>query len=471
MKTYFDLNWKNWINTNVDAGRDKNGIFKILLDEGYDYSAIQQEMNFEPTIPVSQLINPLQPQQQEQAQHQSNCTVKYKQKQLFIPNAQRYNSDKVELYLLEDFLNKSECQKVVGLIKSKLQPSTISGQAPDPYFRTSRTCHLGKMDAPFMQEIDQRICKILGIDPSYAEVIQGQYYQVGQEFKAHTDYFEVNEMETYGGKAGQRTYTFMIYLNDVEAGGETKFPHLNYAFKPTMGAAVIWNSLNTNGSTNEHTLHHALPVIKGYKAVITKWFRCFSNRSPAPDMYTKEAQEYIPNYTQQGFLKQTFPTFLFKEVTDFYHDNLRHEESEHVPGEFIFNQDKGTLSSSVVQLTTELRNKIHDVMKPILEVWCGQALEATYVYGIRVYKNKAVLKPHRDRLQTHIISAIINVDQVTNEDWPLLIEDNYYREHYLMLKPGEMVFYEGARLKHGRPVAFNGDCYANIFCHFKPVLS
>jgi prolyl 4-hydroxylase len=96
-------------------------------------------------------------------------------------------------------------------------------------------------------------------------------------------------------------------------------------------------------------------------------------------------------------------------------------------------------------------------------------LEPTYVYGIRIYKDKAILKSHRDRLETHIISAIINVDQEVNVDWPLVIEDNFSREHYVMLKPGDMVFYEGGRLKHGRPIALNGKSFANIFCHFKPI--
>ena len=34
MKTEFNTDWQNWIKTNVDNGQDKNGIFKILLDEG-----------------------------------------------------------------------------------------------------------------------------------------------------------------------------------------------------------------------------------------------------------------------------------------------------------------------------------------------------------------------------------------------------------------------------------------------------
>jgi prolyl 4-hydroxylase len=61
------------------------------------------------------------------------------------------------------------------------------------------------------------------------------------------------------------------------------------------------------------------------------------------------------------------------------------------------------------------------------------------------------------------------VAQQLNRDWPLCIEDNSYRQHWLLLKPGDMVFYEGGRLLHGRPEPLDGQAYANIFCHFKPV--
>ena len=38
--------------------------------------------------------------------------------------------------------------------------------------------------------IDEKICKTLGIRPEYSEGIQAQRYDVGQQFKAHSDYFE-----------------------------------------------------------------------------------------------------------------------------------------------------------------------------------------------------------------------------------------------------------------------------------------
>ena len=466
MKKHFDSDWKNWIKTNVNAGQDKDGIFKILLDEGYTYSAIKRQMNYEPSVPVKQLINPFQIANQQQIK--SNHGAKIDRKKLFMPNAVRHDSGNIELYTLENFLNKAECEKIIALINQKKQPSKLSSHEQDQYFRTSSTCHLGQIDSSFISEIDDRICKMIGIDSSFSEVIQGQYYETGEEFKPHTDYFEAHEMSTHGALMGQRTYTFMIYLNSVEDGGETEFPLLGKTFKPQRGLAVIWNSLNPDGTTNANTLHHARPVKKGYKAIITKWFRSNSNQKSAPAMHIKEANEYIPNYTAPGFSKKQLPKAAYQQIINFYLANKSQTRDEHVPGDFIYNEKKGAKSSTLVELPSALRQSIHDTMKPLMEEWCGETLEPTYVYGIRVYKDKAILKSHRDRLETHIISAIINVDQEVNEDWPLVIEDNYYREHHVLLKPGEMVFYEGGRLKHGRPIRLNGKSFANIFCHFKP---
>lgn len=471
MKTHFDESWKAWISTNVASGHDKNGIFKILLDEGYDYRAIKREMNYEPDLPAFMIPNPhKQSRQNQQTQAaRGNVGRPIEDKELYLPNSVRIAKDKVDMYLVKGFLNEQECNKLVKLIQSRLTPSTLTGEEADKAFRTSSTCCLGVLEDPFIQEIDTRICQFLGIDPAYGEVIQGQHYEIGQEFKPHTDYFEETDMASFGGELGQRTFTFMIYLNDVEEGGETVFPNLSESFKPEIGSAVIWNSLDPKGVPNYNTLHHAMPVVKGSKTIITKWFRSNPNTSPAPKMYCKEANEYIPAYTKTGFYKSQYPVQKFKEISNFYRHGASHLEHEHIPGDFVYTKDKGKKGSSLINLSEELRQSIHDVMKPLMEEWCGKTLEPTYVYGIRVYHDNAVLKTHRDRLETHIISAIINVDQIVNDDWPLFIEDNDYRKHQLILKPGEMVFYEGGRLLHGRPTPLNGSIFANIFCHFKPV--
>jgi prolyl 4-hydroxylase len=469
MKVHFDQDWQDWIRTNVDAGQNKDGIFKILLDEGYDYQAIKQQMNYEPSVPAVLLVNPLKvaehrKQAQNVAQHSSASLPN-----LFLPNANRFSSLDVELYSVENFLSGQECLQLVSLIEKRKQPSTITSSDPDQEFRTSSTCHLGNMDEPLIRKIDLQICQYLGIDPSYSEVIQGQHYEVGQQFKAHTDYFEKNEIGKYGGQQGQRTYTFMIYLNEVEQGGDTLFPKLNIGFKPKPGMAVIWNNLNADGKENYLTLHQGSPVQKGCKVIITKWFRQHSNILPAPPMWLKEINEYVPAYTEVGFTRAQLPQPLFAKISRFYQDNKNKQNDEHIPGNFVVNAQTNKSASNLIDLPDTLRQEIHDVLLPLMEDWCGQKLDPTFVYGIRVYQDKAVLKTHRDRYETHIISAIINVAQDVNQDWPLQIDDNYYRQHQVLLKPGEMFFYEGARLLHGRPIALDGKSYANIFCHFKPI--
>lgn len=476
MKTEFDEDWLEWINTNVNNGQDKNGIFKILLDEGYAFEAIERVMNFRPTVPVDQLINPFKraasPQQtvnNQNLQTAANHGAPTDPRKIFIPNALKLNSDKLEMYALGEFLTTEECERIIANIRSKLRPSELSSQESDKTYRTSRTCDLGTIDDPFIHYVDSRICKLVGIDPSYSEVIQGQLYEVGQEFKAHTDYFEIKEMPEHGAVMGQRTYTVMIYLNDVEEGGETDFPAADGAIKPRAGLALIWNSLRSNGAPNPHSMHQAYPVLKGYKAVITKWFRSQSRLPNAPPMYSKEANEYIPNYTASGLHKSTLNPALFQKLTQFYTDNKQQLTEEHVPGDFIENASKTRKkSSSLIDLSDELRQAVHDELKPKMEALCNQPLAPTYVYGIREYHRGAKLKMHRDRLETHIISAIINIAQNVDEDWPLVIEDNAYRVHHILLKPGEVVFYEGGRLLHYRPIPFNGNSFANIFCHFKP---
>ncbi len=126
-----------------------------------------------------------------------------------------------------------------------------------------------------MATVNFRISALTGIEPALGEPLQGQRYLVGQEFKAHTDFFEPNgpDFATYCSVAGQRTWTAMIYLNAPDEGGATAFPHLKAEVKPETGAILIWNNLDATGKPNPWTLHHGTKVVRGAKYVITKWFR------------------------------------------------------------------------------------------------------------------------------------------------------------------------------------------------------
>ena len=186
----------------------------------------------------------------------------------------RVPSPRLEMFTLPHFLAPDLCDELIALIDRNRRPSTIADPNGDDYFRTSETCDLDPSE-PAVQEVERRLHALSGIDPAHGEPLQGQRYEVGQEFKAHTDYFEPGgqDFDKFTSVAGQRTWTFMAYLNDVEAGGATRFKVINKTIQPERGALVCWNNHRPDGSLNAATLHHAMKVRKGLKYVITKWYR------------------------------------------------------------------------------------------------------------------------------------------------------------------------------------------------------
>lgn len=188
--------------------------------------------------------------------------------------AQRVPHPKIELFQVRDFIGPDLCAELIRLIDKDRRPSTIADANGDDYFRTSETCDLAR-DEPAVQQLEALFLDLNGIDPKLGEPVQGQRYDVGQEFKAHTDYFTPGgpDYEKFCGETGQRTWTFMIYLNPVEAGGATRFKVLGKTFQPEPGKLLCWNNARPDGSVNPNTLHHGMKVRKGVKYVITKWYR------------------------------------------------------------------------------------------------------------------------------------------------------------------------------------------------------
>lgn len=107
-------------------------------------------------------------------------------------------------------------------------------------------------------------------------------------------------------------------------------------------------------------------------------------------------------------------------------------------------------------------------LQPLHEEWSGRRLVESACYGIRVYQRGTYLFNHVDRTDTHIISSTICVDHRLTERWPIYVEDVDGNPHQVDLDPGDMLFYEGARLKHGRAYPLRGDYYASIFVHYRP---
>ncbi|MBA0817431.1 hypothetical protein Gohar_021518, partial [Gossypium harknessii] len=158
-------------------------------------------------------------------------------------------------------------------------------------------------------DIEARIAAWTFLPVENGESIQILHYEHGQKYEPHFDYFHDKANQQLGG---HRIATVLMYLSDVESGGETVFPNaegrlsqvqdenwsacakngyavvalesdhmvvdiwLNFtaytcAVKPRKGDALLFFSLHPDATTDTASLHGSCPVIKGEKWSATKW--------------------------------------------------------------------------------------------------------------------------------------------------------------------------------------------------------
>jgi prolyl 4-hydroxylase len=190
------------------------------------------------------------------------------------PGAFKIETDQAEMYAIGDFLSPAECRRLCLMIDLVARPSSLHDVDYATGFRTSYSGDLDREDS-FVKGVSRRIDDLLGVNPIIGEAIQGQRYLPGQQFKPHNDWFYTTEdywvLERKRG--GQRSWTAMAYLNEVEEGGGTHFVDVGINIEPKPGVLLVWNNAQPDGTPNPHTIHAGTPVVKGSKYVITKWYR------------------------------------------------------------------------------------------------------------------------------------------------------------------------------------------------------
>lgn len=390
---------------------------------------------------------------------------------------------------IKNFLTKEECDYLISLIDKNNTPSMVvsEGVERDKYdaSRTSSTCNLPTND-PKVYEIHQRIADKLGLDLNKGESLQGQKYEPGQYFKPHNDWFGPGAgYSKHCLYSGNRTNTFMIYLNDNFEGGGTDFPKKGKTVQPELGKAVTWTNLDENGKGDHSSMHEGMSVVSGTKYIITSWWReniwdgfmdskLYNETLQKPKVY-KDYRE-IPKLSPYGFKLIKCPKETWDLIQESYSFLKDKEKEEIFEGkETVI---KGSSRSNLLSFDhlPEARNAIHDQLQDIHEEWVGRKLEKTFIYGIRSYGKGANLIMHRDRVETHHISSIIMVDKDLRcgcqnkefgNDWGLDIVDHNGQEHKIFMEPGDVLLYESAVCLHGRKDNFEGNFYRNFYVHYK----
>ena len=173
------------------------------------------------------------------------------------------------IVILGNVLSDEECNELITLSKDKMKRSKIGAAHEVNEIRTSSGMFFQENENDIITKVEKRISSIMNIPIEHGDGIQILNYTPGQEYKAHFDFFS----PTSKAAKNNRISTLVMYLNDVEHGGETFFPKLNFSVSPQKGMAVYFEYFYTDAHVNELTLHGGAPVIMGEKWIATQWMR------------------------------------------------------------------------------------------------------------------------------------------------------------------------------------------------------
>ncbi|XP_074349129.1 putative prolyl 4-hydroxylase 6 isoform X2 [Apium graveolens] len=211
-------------------------------------------------------------------------------------------------FLYKNFLTDEECDHLILLAKDKLEKSMVadndSGESIASDVRTSSGMFLMKAQDEVVSGIESRIAAWTFLPVENGEAMQVLHYEHGEKYEPHYDFFRDKANQELGG---HRVATVLMYLSNVERGGETVFPRSEedtktkddsmsdcakngYSVKPQKGDALLFFSLHPDARTDSLSLHGSCPVIEGEKWSATKWIhvRSFDRPQPANEVCTDE---------------------------------------------------------------------------------------------------------------------------------------------------------------------------------------
>ncbi|KAL4859681.1 putative prolyl 4-hydroxylase 4 [Chlorella vulgaris] len=201
--------------------------------------------------------------------------------------------------VLHGFLSDAECDHVIQVANPQLARSKVvapDGKSVLDDIRTSSGTFINTGHDEVIAAIEQRVALLTHLEAPNQEHLQVLRYEHGQKYSAHWDVNDspkrLEQMAAKGVLGGLRTATLLMYLSDVQEGGETAFPHGKWldkalqaqppytecastgvAVKPRKGDATLFYSLRLDDAQKKdvYSLHAGCPVIEGTKYSATKW--------------------------------------------------------------------------------------------------------------------------------------------------------------------------------------------------------
>jgi prolyl 4-hydroxylase len=186
----------------------------------------------------------------------------------------------ISLATKEHFLNEFECVWLKLRAKSSLEPSMVvnaeTGEKIQSPVRSNQFSQLiPTLNDWVLLDIEQRIANLIKLPISHGEVSNMLYYQKGNEYKAHYDFFHPKDPGSALAMqdGGQRVRTVLCYLSAADSGGETYFPRISEKISGQVGQLIVFDNVSRQLAPLPLSLHQSLPVTSGEKWLLSKWYR------------------------------------------------------------------------------------------------------------------------------------------------------------------------------------------------------
>jgi prolyl 4-hydroxylase len=267
----FNNPWQQWFDHHAESKSDKELLFVVLLNNFFDWEFIQEKLDYTPKN--EKTLNRKELQKRLLTEDWSGLLPIYP---ILADNpyVQRYDTGLAEIYELDKAITDDECDVFKELVLKYATKSLVTDPYASKSIRTSRTATLVSDFHPIIDALNLRLYQLFRAPEKLSEDLQGSFYDVGQEFKPHFDFFDFNlEYNKPYIKDGQRLWTVIVYLDEPKSGGCTTFPKLDISIKPKKGNALIWRNCYPNKAPNPFTLHASTPIIEGEKTILTKWLK------------------------------------------------------------------------------------------------------------------------------------------------------------------------------------------------------
>ena len=177
-------------------------------------------------------------------------------------------------------LDQDSCSWLMSKARDKLSPALVYDSVHQKEIRhptrSNSSAILGLADTNVLLTLLQiRIAASMQVPLRQLEAATVLHYKGSEQIRNHFDFIDPGS-PNYAEQIrlrGDRIITFLVYLNDSYAEGETEFPEVGVKHKGTRGEGLYFVNVTGEGQPDLRTVHAGRPPSAGEKWVITQFIR------------------------------------------------------------------------------------------------------------------------------------------------------------------------------------------------------